>query len=587
MSSSRGSDTVYGDDGRTNSFSGTAKGKSRATTHNNNNHHHHHLNTNSAHFNLNEDYLNIKRPFFVPIDEARGGLMAALDILNQELLDAGRVGILSKKKESTWVGTTVAPGEAGLYHHGGLPKIITKPGRYPGWPFNWKWFARSWVGIQPLSSSVINFNGLMIVQVSQNQAAVISDPSNKVFVVKNGGFVSLSISGSFRVLGVVDQVNLKDVVIDPLAGGKETRVLAHTQDVWMSQGGGTSHDFVAARFVDIPVVLQRGDDLELLSAGQHVITSPNITVRGFFSKGEAQLELPSRDMYTKDQVPVELRVYLRWQLHEPLKLCFHGYSTPYDALRDKTLSVLTQIVSHLEYASMVRQRSFKPGDDVDGGAAAAAADGAESASALFLDSLRTRAMDELHEAAMEYGIELRDLAVIDRKFKGEIAKQMDSLVTRALQAQVEASNIDRENDNKKKQAQGTLQVAQVQAQQRKTEADAQSYAIIAKAKAESEAIKVHAQAQAESVRINAMAEKEAIKLRSDADEGVTGPHARQTQLARIDVQRVSAYGNKTVFVPNESSSSGGLGVVQGYAFATGGSLGGLAQQEQTQAPARK
>lgn len=39
-------------------------------------------------------------------------------------------------------------------------------------------------------------------------------------------------------------------------------------------------------------------------------------------------------------------------------------------------------------------------------------------SAEFLDALRTNAMDDLHAAAIEYGIILKDLAVIDRQFKG-------------------------------------------------------------------------------------------------------------------------------------------------------------------------
>lgn len=87
-------------------------------------------------------------------------------------------------------------------------------------------------------------------------------------------------------------------------------------------------------------------------------------------------------------------------------------------------------------------------------------DGTDPSSA-FLDALRTRAMDDLHEAALEYGIVLKDLAVIDRQFKGEsyallhhkrscadghgtsntgdIAATMDKLTTRALQAQVEAA----------------------------------------------------------------------------------------------------------------------------------------------------
>lgn len=95
---------------------------------------------------------------------------------------------------------------------------------------------------------------------------------------------------------------------------------------------------------------------------------------------------------------------------------------------------------------MVKQRSLGP-DNLD--------DGTDASSA-FLDALRTRAMDDLLEAALEYGINLKDLgeyslnltivsllthlsAVIDRQFKGDIASTMDKLTTRALQAQVEAA----------------------------------------------------------------------------------------------------------------------------------------------------
>ena len=56
--------------------------------------------------------------------------------------------------------------------------------------------------------------------------------------------------------------------------------------------------------------------------------------------------LPMSCRFTRDQVPVSLTLYLKWQLEEPLKLATHGYETPYDALRDKTQSILTQIVAH-------------------------------------------------------------------------------------------------------------------------------------------------------------------------------------------------------------------------------------------------
>ena len=58
----------------------------------------------------------------------------------------------------------------------------------------------------------------------------------------------------------------------------------------------------------------------------------------------------------------------------------------------------------------------------------------------------------------------RIIAVIDRQFKGDIAATMDKLTTRALQAQVEAANVDRENSNRVKQEEGALAVARVKAQ---------------------------------------------------------------------------------------------------------------------------
>lgn len=109
-----------------------------------------------------------------------------------------------------------------------------------------------------------------------------------------------------------------------------------------------------------------------------------------------------------------------------------------------------QLVSTVDYSSMVKQRTISPEFAEENG----------DASTAFLDALRTKAMDELLVAATEYGIDLKDLgmplfvflmltaallmtvygvAVIDRQFKGDIAATMDKLTTRALQAQVEAA----------------------------------------------------------------------------------------------------------------------------------------------------
>jgi regulator of protease activity HflC (stomatin/prohibitin superfamily) len=385
------------------------------------------------------------------------------------------------------------------------------------------------------------------VQVSQNQAAVVSDPQNHIFVIKNAGFVAYAIEGTYDVLSIVDQTHLPTIVQDKLTGV----VLGSTHEVKMScrVGGQQMKDYVVATFLNIPAsncaILQRGDDLELLGAGQSVITNPSVTLRGLYTLGENQLEMPTKDIFTRDQVPVSLRIYLKWQLTEPLKLTTHGYNTPYDALRDKTQSILTQIVAHLDYSSMVKQRSLGP-DNMD--------DGTDPSSA-FLDALRTRAMDEMHEAALEYGIVLKDLAVIDRQFKGEIAATMDKLTTRALQAQVEAANVDRENSNKVKQEEGALSVTRIKAQAANTQADADAYRVIAAAKAQAQKLRIEAEAQAEATRLAAEAEASAVRIKAQADTEVIDQFAREMELRRIEVSKIQAYGSKAIFVPSESAGS--------------------------------
>ncbi|KAK1232031.1 hypothetical protein PQX77_004837 [Marasmius sp. AFHP31] len=506
---------------------------------------------------ITSDYSLEDRPFFVPI--GKDGVTAALQKLDNELKQSGRNPLLSKKKPVAWTGSELTPGNLGLINHGGSPKLLTRPGRYPGWPLR-NWWARTWCGTKGVSDTVIEFLGITAVQVSQNQAAVISDPQNQIFVIRNAGFAAFAVEGTYDVLAIVDQTHLPNVVKDKVTGS----VLGWTYEVKMKSrvNSKEERDYVVALFLNIPAnncaILQRGNDLELLGAGQSVITNPSVTLRGLYTLGENQLEMPTKDIFTRDQVPVSLTIYLKWQLEEPLRLATHGYATPYEALRDKTQSILTQIVAHLDYSSMVKQRSLGP-DNMD--------DGTDPSSA-FLDALRTRAMDEMHDAALEYGIVLKDLAVIDRQFKGEIAATMDKLTTRALQAQVEAANVDRENSNKVKQEEGALSVTRIKAQARNTQADAEAYSIVAAAKAQAERVKIEAVAQAEATKLAAQAEAEAIRTKAAADTQVADQFAREMQLRRLDVAKVQAYGSKTIFVPTE-----GTGSQMGQALAMGMAAG--------------
>lgn len=506
-----------------------------------------------SHFSTALDYMDEDRPFFVAI--GKDGVISALQKLDNQLVKAGRTNILSKKSPVSWIGREITPGQIGMINHGGSPKIVTRSGRYPGFPLR-NWWARSWCGTRGLSDTVIEFQGLTVVQVSQNQAAVISDPQNHIFVIRNAGFVAFAIEGTYDVLSIVDQTHLPNSVKDRVTGS----VLGSTHEVKMKSkiNDRDERDFVVALFLNIPAnncaILQRGDDLELLGAGQSVITNPSVTLRGSYTLGENQLEMPTKDIFTRDQVPVSLTIYLKWQLTEPLRLTKHGYNTPYDALRDKTQSILTQIVAHLDYSAMVKQRSFGP-DNME--------DGSDPSSA-FLDALRTRAMDEMHEAALEYGIILKDLAVIDRQFKGDIASTMDKLTTRALQAQVEAANVDRENSNKVKQEEGALSVARIKAQSLNTQADADAYKVIAAAKAQAQRVRIEAEAAAEATRMAAEADAGAIRTKAKADAEVVDEFARQMEFRRMEVSRVKAFGSKAIFVPSE-----GLGSQLGNAMAVG------------------
>lgn len=83
-----------------------------------------------------------------------------------------------------------------------------------------------------------------MVQVSQNQAAVVSDPQNHVFVVKNSGFVAYAIEGTYNVLSIVDQTHLPTMIKDRITNV----VLGWSHEVTMQSrtGTGTKQDYVVA-----------------------------------------------------------------------------------------------------------------------------------------------------------------------------------------------------------------------------------------------------------------------------------------------------------------------------------------------------
>lgn len=178
--------------------------------------------------------------------------------------------------------------------------------------------------------------------------------------------------------------------------------------------------------------------------------------------------------------------------------------------------------------------------------------------AVFVSAVRTQAIDDLKVVAAEYGIKLEDLAVIDRKFKGEIAAKLDSLTTRALEAQVESANLDRENANKRRKQEGEARVLELANAMKRDTADTDKANAVKAAEGQAEALIIRAEAEARATRMRADAQAEATRIQAAVDAEIEDDFARALARARMEVDRTRAYGNRTVFAPMESLNSAGM-----------------------------
>jgi regulator of protease activity HflC (stomatin/prohibitin superfamily) len=118
-------------------------------------------------------------------------------------------------------------------------------------------------------------------------------------------------------------------------------------------------------------------------------------------------------------------------------------------------------------------------------------------------------------------------------------------------------------------------VTRIKAQAANTQADAEAYRVIAAAKAQAQRLKIEAEAQAEATHMAAEAEAGAVRIKAQADAQVVDQFAREMEFRRMEVNRVRAFGPKTVFVPSD-----GTGAQMGNAMAVGmaASLGAQASK---------
>lgn len=94
---------------------------------------------------------------------------------------------------------------------------------------------------------------------------------------------------------------------------------------------------------------------------------------------------------------------------------------------------------------------------------------------------------------------------------------------------------------------------------------------ITEAKARAQAIEIDAQAQAAATRLTAQAEADALRIKNDASVAITDSFAREMEFRRLEVARVGAYGNKTVFV-GDGAAMASAAMAQGLALQRGTNL---------------
>ncbi|KAH9069835.1 hypothetical protein EDB83DRAFT_2551058 [Lactarius deliciosus] len=269
---------------------------------------------------------------------------------------------------------------------------------------------------------------------------------------------------------------------------------------------------IAWLILDIPVnncvILQSGNDLELLPAGQHCST-PLARINSRCRR--RTYILPVHPRCTRNQVPMSLTLYLKRELEEPFKLAVNG--------------------------SMVKQHPIG-GDRVEN----------SESSSQFLSALRTHATDELHTAALEYGTIPQGLSAIhrrDRQHDGQADQvRSGSLGLGHLHANltlIAPQNVDHGNSNKVKQEEGVLSVARIEAQARTVRRDRHRRIL------ERRGSQGRRRAHATEFAVEVVA----IRIKARADAEVANEFAQETSRRRQEIERIAAFGHKAVFVPTE------------------------------------
>ena len=339
-----------------------------------------------------------QHPYFVEL--SGNTMLSAIQELDRRMLAADDYHLITRKRVHSLFGREVQAGQVGIYSYRGRPVLAVNPGYY--WNFS---LTHSFVKMFDITEE-IDCLGFTSAQVGQSGALVVEDPENRIFVIRNGGFAAFGSHGRFRVLASVDTLNLGEdsAVYEP----ESRRLLGHKKVI-------RSGNVVVATFLNVPAnnvaVVQQGNDLLTLEAGQHVITNPKTTFRRFYSLGERQVQIQTKPSYTLEGVPVILHVNLRYRVNDPLLLT-RNYDDPFQALSNPAQVSVNAVVSRLSYQQFMRAK--KVGGDVP-----------DIDIVTWIEAFKTECLRELIEQASTYGIIVESFDVLDRKLEGDLGKDLE------------------------------------------------------------------------------------------------------------------------------------------------------------------
>ncbi|KAI8836027.1 hypothetical protein BJ741DRAFT_606571 [Chytriomyces cf. hyalinus JEL632] len=292
--------------------------------------------------------------------------------------------LISKIRPSTFGKIQVSENEIALWSQDDSISISIQAGHYLNISKRVQWIGNFEIN-KPIRAS-----GLLACYVSTNEAAVVIDPENRVFVARSPGFAAYSLEGALQLVEFVD---LKDFGKDSecyekLLDGSRGALLGWKKNVFNTNGS----EVPVATFYAVPknslLFLKRASQLLQLKSGIHVITNPENAFHGFFLT-EGTAKFPTKPVYTTDGIEVVMEVNLEYRLDSALLLAAN-YSSPVEALVTPTQSAVHALVSRLTYQQFQRSQRAE-------GEASSKNEG-------WLDELKSATLEELQKEAQLLGI---------------------------------------------------------------------------------------------------------------------------------------------------------------------------------------